>query len=169
MNLEALKERYNFAHQTYLKYKDINYTNNVEEQESDFTTNQLKSIFKDSIIIKNNDNFLNYIGTDYIVVYNNKIITIDSKICNAYKDNEVMIDAYRKDENGEWEVATNQKINDLYFFKNQNRIFLIPTNQIIIPPRKDCFFLKRDLYHTTMKAVIDVSSISNKITRSVKK
>ena len=79
-----------------------------------------------------------------------------------------MIDAYRKDENGEWEIATNQKINDLYFFKNQNRVFIIPTKQIIIPQRKDCFFLTRDLYHTTMKAVIDVSSISNKIIRRIK-
>ena len=167
MKLQDLKERYSYAHKIYLKYKDINNTNTVETQESDFITNQLKSIFKDSVIIKNNDNFLNYLGADYVVVYNNKIITIDSKICNAYKDNEIMIDAYRKYENGEWEIATNQKINDLYLFKNQNRIFLIPTNQIVIPPRKDCFFLKRDLYHTTMKAVIDVFSINNKIIRYI--
>jgi hypothetical protein len=78
-----------------------------------------------------------------------------------------MIDAYRKDENGEWEIATNQKINDLYLFKNQNRVYLIPTNQITIPPRKDCFFLKRDLYHTTMKTVIDVFSINKKIIRYI--
>ena len=167
MKLEELKERYNYAHKTYLKYKNINNTNTIEEQESDFITNQIKSIFKDSIIIKNNDNFLNYIGIDYIVVRNNRIITIDSKICNAYKDNKIMIDAYRKDENGEWEIATNQKVNDLYLFKNQNRIYLIPTNQIIVPQRKDCFFLKRDLYNTTMKAVIDTSSIKNKITKEV--
>ena len=167
MKLEELKERYNYAHKAYLKYKNINNTNTVETQESDFITNQLKNIFKDSIIIKNNDNFLNYLGIDYIVVRNNRTITIDSKICNAYKDNKIMIDAYRKDENGEWEIATNQKINDLYLFKNQNRIYLIPTNQIIIPSRKDCFFLKRDLYNTTMKAVIDTSSIKNKITKEV--
>ena len=53
MKLEELKERYNYAHKTYLKYKNINNTNTVETQESDFITNQLKSIFKDSIIIKN--------------------------------------------------------------------------------------------------------------------
>lgn len=167
MKLESLKERYNYAHKTYLKYKDINNTNTVEAQESEFITDQLKSIFKDSVIIKNNDNFLNYLGVDYIVIKNHKIITIDSKVCNAYKDNEVMIDAYRKDENGEWEIATNQKINDLYLFKNQNRVYLIPTKQIIVPPRKDCFFLKRDLYNTTMKAVIDVSSVNNKIIRYI--
>lgn len=167
MKLEELKERYNYAHKVFLKYRDTNNTNIVEIKESDFMTNQLKSIFKGSTIIKNNDNFLNYLGVDYIVIYNNKIITIDSKVCNAYKDNKIMIDAYRKDEDGEWEIATNQKINDLYLFKNQNRVFLIPTNQIIIPPRKDCFFLKRDLYNTTMKAVIDVSSVPNKIIRDI--
>jgi len=158
MNLNELKEKYKNAHEVYLKYKDTNQTNNIEAQYIDEVKSILQKQFPSGIIITVPDCLLNFLGIDFIVSVGERLYTCDLKVCRHLSGTEVMIDAYKHTKDGKWYNALDDKLNDMFIFLNADSIIFIPTNYIRkrIPPENDCFFLRRDLYHTTKKAVIDV-------------
>lgn len=169
MNLEDLKKKYKNAHKYFEKYRYSNTTNNIEEFYKDNAKKVLEKIFPNSIVCPNNDNFHNYLGDDFFVYYKDKIFTVDLKICNNCFGDEVMIDAYKKDENRKMIAASNFKINDLFLFKNSDKWILVRQKDINIPPKKECFFLSRDLYHTTMKAIINTKNLKRVISAFLEK
>ena len=158
MNINELKDKYNKAHEAYLKYKDINKTNNTEALFIPEALKCLQSQFPNDTIITTPDCFLNYIGIDFIVARENALFSYDLKVCQHLHNTEVLIDAYKHDENGNWFCALDNKANDYFMFINADNIIIIPAKIIRnkIPQIEDCFFMKRDLYKTTKKAVIDV-------------
>lgn len=164
MTIQQLKNKYKNAHQIYLKYRYSNNTNNIEVQNAPEIKKVLSEFFPNSVIIPNNDNFLNYIGIDYIIYYKEKVITVDSKICNNVQENKVMIDAFKKDIDGNLVKATEFKVNDFYLFKNYDNFHLVSVKEIEnlmnkedVQP-KDCFYLSRDLYKTTMKYIANLEN-----------
>lgn len=158
MNIIELKEKYKIAHEAYLKYKDTNQTNNIEAQYIDEVKSILQKQFPNGNIITVPDCLLNYLGIDFIVSIGERLYTYDLKVAQHLSGTEVMIDAYKHTKDGKWYNALDDKLNDMFIFLNADNIIFIPTNYIRkrIPPENDCFFLRRDLYHTTKKAVIDV-------------
>lgn len=165
MNIPLLRQRYRKAHEGYLKYKDTNKTNNTE---AEFLPEILKhtELFQNHSVFVVPDSFLNYVGTDLIDL--EKGATYDVKICQHCRNLEVLIDAYKKDEKGNWINALDLKINDFFIFLNADNIILVPYNEVLkrIPTNLEgTFFMKRDLYKTTRKAVVDLST-ARKITIS---
>lgn len=155
MTVNELREKYNKAHEAYLKYKDTNGTNNVEAQFLPVIFMYKKQIFGDKDVMIMPDCFLNYLGTDFVA---SDGTTYDLKVCQHCKGTEVLIDAYKHDENGNWFCALDNKVNDYFIFVNYDNIVIVSTREIrkLIPSIEDCFFLKRDLYRTTKKALVDV-------------
>lgn len=146
MNITQLREKYKNAHEAYLKYKDTNQTNNIEAA---FIPEILKAMNRDLFVVP--DCLLNYLGADLVDLKTG--YTYDIKVCQHLHGTEVMIDAYKKNE-----IALDSKINNAFVFLNADNIIIVPFKYVYdkIPPREECFYLKRDLYHTTLKAVIDV-------------
>lgn len=159
MNINELKEKYTKAHEAYLKHKDTNGTNNIEAQFIPEALANLQKQFPNGTIITVPDCFLNYAGADFIVSIGNHLYTYDLKVCQHLQGTEVMIDAYKHDKQGNWYNALDDKLNDYFIFINADNLIIVPTNYIRkrIPPKEQCFFLTRDLYKTTMKAVIDLT------------
>ena len=155
MEINQLREKYNKAHSAYLQYKDTNGTNNVEAQFLPVLFMYKKQVFGDKDVIVIPDSFLNYLGVDFVA---SDGTTYDLKVCQYCKGTEVLIDAYRHDDKGNWFCALDNKINDFFIFVNNDNIIIVPTKEIIkkIPSIKDCFFKKRNLYKKTKKAIIDV-------------
>ena len=155
--LKDLKEKYNKAHEAYLKYKDTNGTNNIEAQYTDEALNWLKKIRPSSTFILNNDNFLNYLGCDiFEITSDGKVYTIDLKICVHCKNDEVLCDGWKHSDNIYYK-ATDVKLNDMFLFINEDNYILVPFNSVAknIPPKEECFYMKRDLYKTTSKFILD--------------
>lgn len=159
MNIIDLINKYKYAHEAYLKHKDTNCTNNIEAQFIPETLENLKKQFPNGTIITVPDSFLNYVGADFIVQNMDHLYIYDLKVCQHLHGTEVMIDAYKHDKQGNWYNALDDKLNDYFIFINADNLIIVPTNYIRkrIPPKEECFFLKRDLYKTTMKAVIDLT------------
>lgn len=162
MELNEIKDKYKKAHETYLKYKDINGTNNTEKQFIPEALQALEEIFPNSTIIEIGDNILNYLGVDFIVDYNGRQTFIDLKVCQHCHDKEVVIDAY-KHNNDKWFPASDVKINDTFLFINADNIILVPAEFIPVPPIEECWFYRRDLKRTTKKATIDLSGIRKRV------
>lgn len=163
MELKELKEKYNKAHQAYLEYKDTNKTNNVEAQYLPEIASSLKEIFPTCNIMILGDNILNYLGVDVIIDDGKSQMFIDVKVCQYCHNNEVIIDAYKHDNKGNWFPATDVKLNNWFCFLNADNIILVPSSFVKIPPIEECFFYKRDLYKTTMKATINLSGIRRRV------
>lgn len=164
MNLNELKDKYKKAHEAYLKYKDNNRTNSIEASYLPEVVALLKDVFPNCNIITLGDNILNYLGIDIIIDDNGKQqMFLDLKVCQYCHDKEVVIDAYKHDKNGNWFPAQDVKLNDWFCFLNADNIILVPSSFIKIPPMDQCFFYKRDLYKTTMKATIDLSNVRKRV------
>lgn len=155
MTINELKDKYERAHSAYLQYKDTNGTNNVEAQFLPIILQYKSKIFGNKDIMFMPDSFLNFIGGDIIASDGN---IYDVKICRYCKDTEVLIDAYKHDEKGNWFCALDNKINNFFIFVNCDNIIIVPDWEIRkkIPTIDKCFFMKRDIYKTTKKAIIDV-------------
>lgn len=164
MNILELKEKYAKAHEVYLKYKDINGTNNVEYSYLQEVVEILKSIDPTSTVIINNDNFLNYLGCDIIWATNNSVKTIDVKICQHCSENEILCDGW-KHNNNEFFKATDVKINDYFLFRNCSKWILVPFSEIVrnIPKTEECFYLRRDLKRTTLKFILNINKIRKRV------
>ena len=152
MELTEIKEKYNKAHEAYLKYKDTNGTNNIEAA---YLPEIIEALKRDFYIVP--DCLLNFLGCDLIDLKSGQLY--DVKICQYLHGTEVLIDCWKHDKKGNWYKATDVKINDAFIFLNHDNIIIITTKYIEnrIPPKEDCFYMKRDIYRTTLKAVIDVS------------
>ncbi len=167
MNINELKDKYNKAHEAYLKYKDTNQTNNIEAQFLPEVLEYLKETLNGYTIIVVPDCFLNFLGCDIIASKGERIILYDLKICQHLYNTEVMIDGYKHDTKGNWYNALDDKINDFFIFVNHDNIIVTTAKAIRnrIPKEEDCFFLRRDLYHTTKKAIIDLSDARKLVTK----
>lgn len=163
MNITQLREKYKSAHEAYLKYKDTNGTNVVETQLLPEVLALLKDAFPNCNIIVLGDNILNYLGIDFIIDDGKRQMFIDLKVCQHCHGNEVIIDGYKHDSKGNWFPATDVKLNDWYCFLNADNIILVPANFIKTPPIKECWFYKRDLFRTTLKANIDLTGIRKRV------
>lgn len=157
MEINELKEKYAKAHAAYLKHKDTNQTNNTEALFIDEAVKCLKG--QNNNVITVPDCLLNYLGIDFIVESGSFVTTYDLKVCQHLNGTEVLIDAYKHDNYGNWFCALDNKINDYFIFINADNIIIVPFKTIRnkIPPMEECFFMKRDLYKTTKKAIVDLS------------
>lgn len=155
MTINELKDKYEKAHEAYLQYKDINGTNNVEAQFLPVLFMYKKQVFGDKDVIMIPDSFLNYLGVDFVA---SDGTTYDLKVCQYCKGTEVLIDAYSKPNNHR---SIEDKINDFFIFINADNIIITPRKEIekIIPPVEKCFYMKRDVYKTKLKAIVDTKSI----------
>jgi hypothetical protein len=155
MTINELKDKYEKAHEAYLQYKDINGTNNVEAQFLPVLFMYKKQVFGDKDVIVIPDSFLNYLGVDFVA---SDGTTYDLKVCQYCKGTEVLIDAYSKPNNHR---SIEDKINDYFIFVNADNIIITPRKEIekIIPPVEKCFYMKRDVYKTKLKAIVDTKSI----------
>lgn len=163
ITLKELKDKYNKAHEAYLKYKDTNGTNTVETQYLPEVISLLKEVFPNCKIITLGDNILNYLGIDIIIDDGKQQMFLDLKVCQYCHNKEVIIDAYKHDANGNWFPAQDVKLNNWFCFLNADNIILVPSIFIKIPPIEQCFFYKRDIYKTTMKAIIDLSNVRKRV------
>lgn len=157
MTINELKDKYSKAHEAYLKYKDINKTNNTEALFTPEALAFLRKIRPSSTFTLNNDNFLNYLGVDiFEKTASGEVYTIDLKICIHCKNDEVLCDGWKHTGNVFYK-ATDVKVNDMFLFINENNYILLPFKSVAntIPPIEDCFYLKRDLYKTTSKFILD--------------
>lgn len=157
MNIKELKDKYYKAHEVYLKYKDTNQTNNIEAQYMPEVVAFLQEYKPNSKFIVNDDNFLNFIGTDIIeVTPDGKVKLWDIKVCRHLENFEVLCDGWRHNDNIYYK-ATDVKINDYFLFINKDYFIVLPFRTIEnnIPPKEECFYMKRDLYKTTLKFVFD--------------
>ena len=160
MNITQLREKYKNAHEAYLKYKDTNQTNNIEAQYLPEALAWLKKIRPTSTFIVNNDNFMNYLGIDiFEITACGSVYTIDLKTCIHCKDDEVLCDGWKHTDNLYYK-ATDVKINDMFLFINEDSYILLPFNSVAnsIPSKEECFYLRRDLYKTTSKFILDTKS-----------
>lgn len=150
MVITELREKYKKAHETYLKYKDTNHTNNIEQQYMP----EILSLLPLKHLYTTPDCFLNYLGVDLIDLDTGK--TFDVKICRHLTGTQVMIDAYKKGYK-----AVDCKINDYFVFLNSTNCIVATSDTIsrLIPPETECFYLKRDLYQTTKKAIVDLKDV----------
>ena len=155
MTINELKEKYNKAHSAYLQYKDINGTNNVEAQLLPIILQHKDEIFGNKDIMFIPDCFLNYLGADII---SSDGAVYDVKVCQYCKETEVLIDAYSKPNNHK---SLDDKINDFFIFINADNIIITSRDDIykLVPSVEECFYMKRDLYKTKLKAVVDTKSI----------
>lgn len=169
-SINDLKDKYAKAHEAYLKYKDTNKTNNIEAQFMPEVLAYLNESLKGYVIIMIPDCLLNFLGLDIIAVRNERIITYDVKICQHLHNNEVMVDGWKHDKQGNWYNALDDKLNDFFIFVNNDNIIVTTAKAVRnrIPPESECFFLRRDLYHTTKKAVIDLSGARKLVTKRIK-
>lgn len=163
ITLKELKEKYNKAHEAYLQYKDTNGTNNIEAQYLPEVVDKLKELFPNCNIITLGDNILNYLGVDIIIDDGKQQMFLDLKVCQYCHGKEVVVDAYKHDKNGNWFPAQDVKLNNWFCFLNADNIILVPSSFIKIPPMEQCFFYKRDLYKTTMKATIDLTNVRKRV------
>lgn len=161
MTINELKEKYNKAHSAYLQYKDTNKTNNTEAQFLPIILLHKDEIFGNKEIMFMPDCFMNYLGADII---SSDGAVFDVKVCQYCRGTEVLIDCYSKPNNHK---TTDDKINDFYIFINHDNIIIVRREDIekLIPPVEKCFYLKRDLYKTKLKAVVDTKSIRKLIIR----
>lgn len=156
MNIPELHKKYEKAREAYLKYRYTNKTNNIESDYLEKAQTFLEKYYDKVLMIP--DSFLNYLGTDVVALKNDEAYTIDLKVCQFYYDFDVLVDAKKKDENGNWINALDLKITDLFLFINHDHILLV--NRDVIQKKldelkdDDLFFLGRDIYHTTKKAVL---------------
>lgn len=156
MNIHKLREKYAKAHAAYLRHKDTNKTNNIEAKFLPMAEEFLRANFDEVMPV--GDCLLNYLGGDFIVRKGGDTYTVDLKVCQGYSGFHVMVDARRKDENGNWEHALNNKVTDLFLFINKSAIMLVPYQIIYDKVAKlrddEMFHLNRDLYHTALKAEV---------------
>lgn len=166
MNLLELRDKYQKAHDTYLKYNHTNKTNDIEAANIPLVLNWLKELSPSWNFIVIPDCLLNYIGIDIIGTCNERLLTYDIKICNGdgrgnrLTGNNVLVDVMKKDSNGNWHYAFEDKCNDLFIFKNADHLFLINANIIHNKIKElqedELFFMPRDLKKTTKKAIISL-------------
>ena len=155
MTINELREKYEKAHSAYLRHKDTNGTNNVEAEFLPILFMYKKQIFGDKDVMIIPDSFLNYLGSDFVT---SDGVTYDLKVCKYCKGTEVLIDAYSKPDN---HLSVDDKINDFFIFINSDNIIITSKDEIrkLVPPVEECFYMKRDLYKTKLKAIVDTKSI----------
>jgi len=155
MTINELKDKYEKAHSAYLQYKDTNKTNNTEAAFLPILFMYKKQIWGDKDVMIIPDSFLNYLGVDFVA---SDGTSYDLKVCQYCRGTEVLIDCYSKPNNHK---TTEDKINDFYIFINHDNIIIVRREDIekLIPPVEECFHMKRDLYKTKLKAIVDTKSI----------
>ena len=155
MTINELREKYEKAHTAYLRHKDTNGTNNVEAEFLPILFMYKKQIFGDKDVMIIPDSFLNYLGCDFVT---SDGVTYDLKVCKYCKGTEVLIDAYSKPGN---HLSVDDKINDFFIFINYDNIIITSKEEIrkLVPPVEECFYMKRDLYKTKLKAIVDTKSV----------
>lgn len=168
MNLLELRNKYQKAHDTYLKYQHTNKTNDIEASNMPLILSWLSELSPSWNFIETPDCLLNYIGIDIIGTYKDKLSTYDVKICNGdgrgnrLTGNNVLVDVLKKDNKGNWHYAFEDKINDLFIFKNADYLFLVNAETIMKKisslDESELFFMPRDLKQTTKKAIIQLDN-----------
>ena len=157
MELTEIKDKYNKAHEYFLKHKDFNGTNVVEAQLLPEVLAFLQEYKPNSKFFVNDDNLLNYCGIDvFEITSDGKVKTWDIKICQFQKEFNVLCDGWKHSDNIYYK-ATDVKLNDYFLFVNADYFIVLPFRTIEnnIPPKEACFYMKRDLYKTTLKFIFD--------------
>ena len=160
-----MREKYNKAHSAYLQHKDTNKTNATEAAFLPIVLQYKKDIFGNRDIMFMPDCLLNYLGADIIA---SDGTVYDIKVCQHLHNTEVLIDAYSKSQFSKpflLHKSTEDKLNDFYIFVNYDNIIIVSKDDIekLIPPPEECFYMKRDLYKTKLKAIVDVKKCRKKI------
>lgn len=168
MTLLDLQNRYQIAHEVFLQYQHTNKTNDIEAANMPIILDWLKEIYPGWNFIVVPDCFLNYIGVDIIGTCSDTLRTFDIKICNGdgrgnrLTGNNVLVDVMKKDKDGSWHYAFNDKCNDMFIFKNADYLFLVNAETIMkkisVLDENELFFMPRDLKQTTKKAIIKLDN-----------
>lgn len=176
MTLLDLQEKYKKAHNVFLQYQHTNKTNDIEAANLPIILDWLKKLLPAWNFLVIPDCILNYIGIDIIGIYNDRLLTYDVKICNGdgrgnrLTGNNVLVDVMKKDSNGNWHYAFEDKCNDLFIFKNAENTFIISAdlvrNKIKKITENEFFFMPRDLKKTTKKAVISLENLRKVVKNS---
>lgn len=160
MNIQQLFEKRQKARTAFLRHRFTNETNNVELANNELAKKFLKNYFDE--VYSTGDSFLNYLGADYFCVKDDVSFTVDLKVCKNCPSTNIMIDVYKHD-GDEWYSVMNSKLTEFYLFLTQDYFILLNREQMIQVLSKvkdeDTFFLPRDLYKTTKKAIIDVCTV----------
>ena len=159
MNNKQLRTRYENAHAVYLQYRDINQTNNTESEFLPEAREFLKKYFDETFTV--GQGFLNFVGADFVVNKGEDTFTVDLKTCQHLDQFYCLVDARRKDEDGNWTNALDCKITDYFLFINKYYIFLVHYSILYEKIEKlrddQMFFMTRDLRQTTKKAKVFIN------------
>ena len=163
-NITDLRKKRERAVAAFERHRYTNGTNNVEAAFEDIAIDFLKRYFSD--VKGTGHSWLNYLGVDFICLDDKgDATTVDLKVCQNLEKMDFLVDAWKKTDSKDKdynEFALDQKANEYFLFINKNIIALVPFNVVYEKTKqlekKDCFFMKRDLYHTTMKAIIHLES-----------
>lgn len=160
MSIQRLYEKRQKARAAFLRHRFTNETNNVELANNELAKKFLKNYFDE--VYETGDSFLNFLGADYFCVKDDTAFTVDLKVCKNCPLTNIMIDVYKCDDD-EWHSVMDNKLTEFYLYVTQDYFILLDREQMIQVLSKvkdeDTFFLPRDLYHTTRKAVIDVCTV----------
>ena len=159
MKARDYKNKYNKAHSAYMRYKDTNGTNCVEAEYLEEAIRTLQTMFPGFSIITVPDHVLNYLGADFIVTNDKEMYTVDLKVCQNNTGTYVTSDMWKHDATGNLYPALDDKITDYLLFRNKTGYYLVNPDKLPLVPQEYCFYLKRDLYRTTLKATINISNI----------
>lgn len=158
MNNKQLRDRYCNAHEVFLQYRHTNQTNNIEAEFRPKAYEFLKKYFDE--VFETGPSFLDYVGVDFIVKKGEETFTVDLKTCRHQEWFQFLMDARRKDENGNWVHALDTKITDYFLFINKHFICLVDYNMLyerIQKLREDQLkFMQLDKYKTTKKAILTI-------------
>lgn len=159
MKARDYKNKYNKAHPAYMRNKDTNGTNCVEAEYLEEAIRTLQTMFPGFSIITVPDNVLNYLGADFIVTNGKKMYTVDLKVCQNNTGTYVTSDMWKHDTIGNFYPALDDKITDYLLFRNKTGYYLVNPDKLPLVPKEYCFYFKKDLGRTTLKATVNISNI----------
>ena len=158
MNDKQLRDKYKKAQLGYNKYSGTSPTNQLEKKFLPLAQEVLEEYF--TFVKGAGNKYANFRGVDFACWKDEDMETVDMKLCLKYCNNRFLMDAVRRDENGEFtEHALDSKICDYILFINQS-FFVLATyetvyNKVAAVPEEDYYdFLDLDKTRTVKKCEI---------------
>lgn len=163
MNITEIRGKYHAAKDAFLRHRYTNQTNNIEKEYEEMSMEFLKRYFPE--VKKTGNSLTNYLGADFICWDEDEnAVLVDQKTCVGLEGMNVLVDAWKKKDKYDKTYpifALDNKATEYFLFINKSILALVPfeviyekTKQV---PKSDCFFMERDIYQTTKKAIITLS------------
>lgn len=160
MNITETRGKYALAKDAFLRHRFTNGTNAVEKAYENMSIEFLERYFPE--VKKGGNKFPNYLGIDFICFDGDEEpVFVDQKTCVGLEGLQVLVDAWKrrdKYDNDYSEFVMDNKVTEYFLFINKSIIALVPFEVVYektkTVPKNECFFMKKDLYRTALKAVI---------------